>query len=173
MIKKIKKADLGKDNKIIKGEELIIPILFLLFSLIYLAQVWQEAYIVVLWPFIVMALLLGSIIFLLIKLFVEQTEPKAKPKKMLANIILWLSDNRKPLFIVLFTILYLSFLPYLGFSLSNFLYLMVLFWVLGTHQFLSNISLAAAISAILHLIMIEFLQMTIPRLSLPLVNWQI
>lgn len=153
--------------------EIFIPILCLLLSLIYLGQVWQEVYIVVLWPYIIIALLWGCNLILLMRIFKFKRKPRVESKKILVNTTNWLSSNRKPLYITWLTILYLGLIPYLGFSLSNFFYLITLFWLLGTHQFLSTISLSGIITAILHLIIIEFLQMSVPRLSLPWTNWSI
>jgi hypothetical protein len=147
-------------------EELFLPLFSILFSLLYLTQVWGEPRIVVLWPYLIMALLIGCSLLLLMKGLAKGERPSdALPPEM--------KGAMKPLLITGATVIYLACVDYLGFSLSNFLYLTVLIWLLGTRQAPVLFGLSLGIAALLHLVMVDFLQMPVPRLPIPWTDWQI
>ena len=80
-------------------------------------------------------------------------------------IWLW-RDGRRGVFIFCATIVYLLLMPYLGFSLSNFLLLLIVFRGLGGHSWIKNASIAFGITLFLHIALIVFMQLSIPRLTM-------
>ncbi|MFH1757055.1 MAG: tripartite tricarboxylate transporter TctB family protein [Pseudomonadota bacterium] len=157
----------------IRWEELIVPLLSIFFSLIFLSQVWGEPRIVVLWPYIIMALLIGCSALIVLKGLKEGWRQEAREEKAFAGIWPWMKIAVKPLLISGTTVIYLAGVDTLGFTLSNFLYLMILIWCLGTRKTWTLIGLSLVITVILHVVMIDFLQMPVPTLTIPWIKWPI
>ncbi len=157
----------------IKWEELFVPFLSIFFSLLYLGQVWREPRIVVLWPYIIMAMLVGCSALIVLKDLMEGRGQEDRKEGTFVGILPWMKMAVKPLLISGATIIYLAGVGCLGFTLSNFLYLVILIWLLGTRKIRTLFGLSLLISVILHLVMIDFLQMPVPRLIIPWINWQI
>jgi len=154
-------------------EELFLPLFSILFSLLYLTQVWGEPRIVVLWPYLIMALLIGCSLGLLMKGLAKGGRRGEKEERPSDALPPRMKGAVKPLLITGATAIYLACVEYLGFSLSNFLYLTILIWLLGTRQARVLIGLSLGIAALLHLVMVDFLQMPVPRLSIPWTHWQL
>ncbi len=150
-----------KQFKKIKAEDFFLPLLIIFFSLVYLGQVWGEPKVVILWPYIVITLLLSCSILIVIIAAKKNTENQNFFSK------LGLKRAMKPLLLSGTTVIYLIGINYLGFSLTNFFYLILLFWSLGTKQFWTVVGLSLLISIILHIIIVEFLQMPVPRITIP------
>ena len=157
----------------IRWEELLVPFLSIFFSLIYLVQVWRETRVVGLWPYINIAMLIGCSALIVLKDRMEGRGQEDRKEGTFVGILPWMKTAVKPLLISGATIIYLAAVDYLGFTLSNFLYLVILIWLLGTRQVWMLFGLSLLISVILHLVLIDFLQMPVPRLIIPLINWQI
>jgi len=155
------------------GGELFIPLLSIFFSLLYLSQVWGEPRIVVLWPYLVMALLIGCSLLPVFRVLAKGVRREEREKRPSGEILPRLKTASKPLLICSATIVYLIGVNYLGFSLSNFLYLTILIWLLGTRKARVLIGLSLGITVLLHLVMVDFLQMPVPRLPAPWTTWQI
>lgn len=157
----------------IRREELSVPLVVVLFSLSYIYQVWGERRVVILWPYTVMALLILSTAVGILQGLAGSWRQEDEKDTAGEGAFAWARNWAKPLIITGVTVAYLAAIAYLGFSLSNFLYLMVLFWALGTRRLFQITGLSLLITFILHLVMINFFQMPVPRLSLPFTSWEL
>lgn len=156
-----------------RWEELSVPLVVVLFSASYLYQVWGERRIVILWPYTVMALLILSTGVGILKGLAGSWRQEDERDSAGEGALAWARNWAKPLMITGTTIAYLAAISYLGFTLSNFLYLSVLLWALGSRRVWEITVLSLLITFILHLVMINFFQMPVPRLSLPFTSWEL
>ncbi|MBW2306641.1 MAG: tripartite tricarboxylate transporter TctB family protein [Deltaproteobacteria bacterium] len=166
----------GKKKKSLEGlrrEEFFVPIVVILSSISYISQVWGAPRVVILWPYIVMVLLLVCTAVVVGESLAGGWRRVQKKDSSSAGILAWLRKGEKPLLITGITICYLVAIEHLGFTLSNFLYLMILLRVLGTRSVMVITCISLLITAVLHLVMINFLQMPIPRLHLPFTSWEL
>ncbi len=157
----------------IRREELLVPILVFLFSISYISQVWGAPRVVILWPYIVMVSLLICTAGVMIEGLAGSWRQEGAKDTSGAGILALLHKGFKPLVITGTTICYLAAIEHLGFTLSNFLYLMILLWALGTRRSWVITVISLVIIIILHLVMINFLQMPVPRLPLPFISWEL
>jgi len=157
----------------IRREELFVPILVVISSISYISQVWGEPRVVILWPYIVMVLLLACTALVVLEGLTGGWRQESQKDISDAGIFAWLRKSVKPLVITGTTIIYLGAIDHLGFTLSNFLYLMALLWALGTRRALVITGISLVIAAILHVVMINFLQMPVPRFPLPFTSWEL
>jgi len=162
-----------KPWKMIRWEEFVTPLVGVLFSMSYLYQVWGQPRIVVLWPYTVMALLLLSIVWVVVNGLAGRWRLENEKDTDGKGASAWTRIWAKPLIIAGTTITYLAAIAHLGFTLSNFLYLSVLFWALGSRRVWEIAGLSLLLTFILHLVMINIFQMPIPRLSLPFTSWEL
>jgi hypothetical protein len=162
-----------KPLKGIRREELLVPFLVVIFSISYITQVWGAPRVVVLWPYIVMALLLICTVAVVIEGLAGGWRHKDLTDASGPGALAWLRKGVKPLIISGVTIIYLAAFERMGFTLANLLYLMTLFWALGTRRARVIVGISLIIAVVLHLAMINFLQMPVPRLSLPFTTWEL
>jgi len=157
----------------IRREELFVPILVFISSISYISQVWREPRVVILWPYIVMVLLLACTALVVLEGLAGGWRQERQKDISDAGIFAWLRKSVKPLVITGTTIIYLGAIEHLGFTLSNFLYLMGLLWALGTRRAFVITGISLVIAVVLHVVMINFLQMPVPRLTLPFTSWEL
>ncbi len=144
-------------KRIINPAEAVIPALTLLFAAAYLIQTADAPPIAIKWPYIVISatavLWLGILVGYVFKPVVSQPG-------------LSMSKAGKPILMIVAPLCFLVSMPFLGFSLSCFLFLLILFKLLGSKSWLHAIGTALLISAFLHLALIVFMNMSLPRLEL-------
>jgi hypothetical protein len=162
----------NQDHRI-RGEELFLPLLSISFSLLYLSQVWEEPRVVVLWPYLIMILLIACSLMLVIKGLAKGERRGKEEVRPLGGVLSRIKGGAKPLLISGATVAYLAGVNHLGFSSANLLYLIILIRSLGTRRAGVLVGLSLGITALLHLVMIDFLQMPVPRLPIPWTDWQI
>lgn len=166
----------GKKEKTagrLKREELFVPIIVVLCSLLYVVQVWGFPLVVVLWPYIVMAFLIICTAVVVVEGMAGDWLRETGKHVSGEGFSALLRKGMKPLIITGVTVIYLAVIEYLGFTLSNFLYLLVLLRALGNRRIWFIIVISLAIVLILHLVMNSFLQMPIPRLHIPFLDWDL
>lgn len=140
-------------NRVDRGE-LIVPGIMGLFIAAYYWQVWSIPSQVLIWPYLVtgvLAIMLGATLFRIAK------GAYGTAKK-------W--SLKKPAALLLVTVLYLSAMPFLGYSVSNF------FFLFGTQAWLGANKRAALVvsvilTVLLHLVMIRIVDLDLPRLVTP------
>ena len=141
--------------------EAVVPGIGLVFGLCFFLQVGDAPGDALQWPYICAAavLLLGPIVLFN---FVLQKGAR-RPRFQLRWF--W-QDGRRVVFIFCAAVVYLLLLPYLGFSVANFLLLFIAFKGLGGHGWRKNIAIAGGIALFLHLALVIFMQLSVPRLIL-------
>lgn len=133
-----------------KGE-LIVPGLMGAFILAYHFQVRTVPSEVLLWPYLVTAAL---VVMLSVVLFqVLKGDGRAKKKMSL----------KKPAALLLLTVGYLAIMRFAGYTVSSFLFLLGTMLFLGASRKMALI-VSVSIAAILHVVMISFMDLALPRL---------
>lgn len=140
-------------------EEAIIPGLSLFFVLSYFWQTRQADLAVLRWPLGVFAIL--GTLWILVLIFNLMSKNHATPSTSITYT--------KPILILFVSVLYLVFLPFLGFVLSTFIYLNVLFLFLGSKSYFINLFIASAITIVLFFGMVVGMGMSLPRLDLGII----
>jgi len=137
-----------------KGE-LVVPGLMIAFLAAYHAQAYSLSSEVLLWPRIVtvlLVLLLGAVF-----LQIRRKEKGASGGKSL----------KKPAVLFVITLAYLGSMPFLGYSLGSFLFLLITMRFLGT-SVRRALLISLGLTLVLHGVMISLMDLPLPRLVTPL-----
>jgi len=154
-------------GKRINWGETVIPALSLLFGITYFLQTLDAPKIAIYWPVIIAALVGILWLSVLIKfVFVKEKSPD-RPRRSLSKTI---GESHPPRLILLGSIGYLLFVPWLGFSLSNFCFMLIIFRGLGSHKWIQNLLVALGITVFLHVALIIFMRLSLPQLNLGVIN---
>lgn len=154
-------------RKRINWGETVIPALSLLFGIAYFLQTSDAPKIAIYWPVIIAGLVVILWLSVLIKYVFVAEKPPERPKLRLSKIN---NASRRPLLILIGPMGYLLFLPWLGFSLSNFCFMLIIFRGLGSRKWLQNLLVAIGITLFLHFALIVFMGLSFPRLSLGMID---
>lgn len=138
--------------------EAIVPGIALLFGIAYFVQTADASWVAIKWAYGLGALT-GLFLLGIIFTYVFSTPVSEGKKDASAN-------KYKPLIILIAPLLYIASMPYLGFGLSSFLFLTLLFRWLGGESWLRNTIIAFTITAVLYVAMILLMQMSLPRLEI-------
>ena len=141
--------------------EAVVPAIGLLFGVSFFLQTGDAPADAMQWPY----LAAGAALLIWLPIIFNFVLKKETPEKKFQVAWLW-RDGRRAVFIFCATVVYLFLIPYLGFSISNFLLLLVVFRGLGGHSWVKNISIAIGIVLFLHFALIVFMQLSIPRLTI-------
>lgn len=134
--------------------ELIVPGIVALFVISYHVQVRDIPRDVLIWPLIVtviLLLLLAAVLFQMFRGFYGAVTNK---------------PLLKPMALLLSSVVYLMVMPYLGYTLATFGFLMGLQIYLGARPANATI-VAFSTTAILHVVMIIVMGLSLPRLETP------
>lgn len=143
--------------------EAIVPALALVFGASFFFQTMDAPRKAIIWPIIV-ASTVGVFWICILAAFVIKRAPlrerttqggDSKPMK-----------TKGPVMVLAGTVLYLAVIPWLGFSLSNFVFMISIFRALGGTNWTRNLIVASIISLFLHLVLVYFMQLSVPRLEL-------
>jgi len=143
--------------------ETIVPGIALLFVIAYFVQTRDAPAVAIYWPVItaVGGGILWSAILLRYVLLQKSTSSLNLPVE--GNFI---QEMGRPGIILVSSVVYLIAVPRLGFSISNFVFMLLLFRGLGSLQWAKNIQVAIGITVFLHLALIVFMKLTLPQLNL-------
>ena len=75
-------------------------------------------------------------------------------------------DFKKPIMMLAIPIGYLLALPWLGFTIGTFVFQALFYRLLGGRSWIRNITVAAIISVVLHIMFIELMSMSLPRFAI-------
>jgi Tripartite tricarboxylate transporter TctB family len=153
-------------GKRINWGETVIPILTLLFCVTYFLQTTDAPKIAIYWPVIIAALVGILWLPVLIKFVFVKEESADRSKLSLAKTF---GGSQRPLLILFGSIGYLLVVPWLGFSLSNFCFMLTIFRGLGSDRWIQNLLVAFGITVFLHVALIIFMQLTLPQLNLGII----
>jgi hypothetical protein len=150
-------------QKKIRWNETIVPGIALLFVIAYFVQTRDAPAIAIYWPVITAVgggILWGAILlrYVLLK---RDTSPRNLPVERI-----FIQEMGRPGIVLVSSIVYLIAVPRLGFSVSNFVFMLLLFRGLGSLQWAKNFQVAIGITVFLHLALIMFMKLTLPQLNL-------
>lgn len=154
---------MDKPRRTINWGEAIVPGLGLLFAIAYFIQVTDASWVAVYWP-VLIAIILG--ILWLMTLFSFLLSKGEQVDRRHFSISWFSGKGRKVSLIFLASIGYLLAISYLGFSISNFCFMILIFRCLGSKKWVQNIVVALVITLFLHVALVVFLKMSLPQLSI-------
>ena len=142
---------------------MVVPGIALLFAVAYFVQTRGAPSVAIYWP-VITAVGLGILWGVILLKYVL-------PKKTSASSDLPVREDffkaiERPGLILGASIVYLMVVPLLGFTMSNFVFMLLLFRGLGSRRWVKNIQVAIGIAAFLHLALITFMKLTLPQLNL-------
>jgi hypothetical protein len=150
---------MAKDRRPFNPGEAIVPGITLAFALAYFIQTRDASAVAIRWPYIIGALTALFWLIIVVRFTFGKLQPVEKiglKKEEAAGIAL----------ILCAPILYIAAIPYLGFGISSFVFLALLFRLLGSTTWLKNFFIAFAVTGFLYISMILLMQMSLPRLSI-------
>lgn len=142
--------------------ETIVPGIALLFVIAYFAQTRDAPAIAIYWP--VITAVGGGLLWLTILLKYILLKKDTSPRNLSLEEVVT-NEMRRPGIVLVSSMAYLIALPRLGFSLSNFVFMMLLFRGLGSLQWSKNFKVAIGITVFLHLALIMFMKLTLPQFN--------
>jgi len=150
-------------KKSINWGESIVPLLALAFGAAYFFQTRDAPGVALYWP-IIIAVVAGSLwIAVVVKFVFAKKDTISQTRSKAPNTI---AKFQRPAIVLICSAGYLVAVPWLGFSLSNFIFMLVLFRCLGSQRWLQNCAVALAIATFLHVALITFMKLSLPQLNL-------
>lgn len=146
-----------KGKKRFRPGEAIIPGISLIFGIWYFIQTRDASLTAIKWPYIIAALsgiLWLGVVFFFVFTSRETVSVEPLQKNGMSKIIL----------IFLAPVIYIWIMPYIGFGIASFLFLMILFRLLGGRSWIRNGGAALSITLFLYVSMILLMKMSLPRL---------
>ncbi|PLX66673.1 MAG: hypothetical protein C0602_11430 [Denitrovibrio sp.] len=153
---------MDKQKKSVNYGELVIPALTVLFAVAFFIQTREAPMVAMKWPlmvFIMLAVMLALVIYNFI--FVS---PETGGRS------LNLQTLKKPLLILIFPIVYILSMNYLGFALSSLIFLNVMFRLLGAKSYVRNLIVSIILVGLLHFALNILMQMSFPQLGIGILN---
>lgn len=144
--------------------EAVVPILTLLFGVAFLLQTLDAPNVAIFWPVIIGSLTCALWLAVVVK-FVLLKKRISKDRKKVDAIKIF-NDFKRPGLILLGSFGYLLALPWLGFTLSNFAFMLIVFRGLGGTKWRNNVLIALGIAIFLHISLIVIMQLSLPQLDL-------
>ena len=154
---------MDKSRRTINWGEAVVPGIGLLFGIAYFIQVTDASWVALYWPVLIAAI--SGLLWLMIVLsFVFSKGEQARRDQFSLS---WLREKgRKVSLIFLASIGYLLVIPYLGFSFTNFSFMILVFRCLGSKKWAQNLVVALVITLFLHFALIVFMKMSLPQLTI-------
>ena len=146
-----------KRKKRFNPGEAIIPFITFSFGVAYFIQTRDASLVAIKWPYIIAALTGAFWLAVVIRFLFDDREPVSKEKQASKDI-------SKMVLILIAPIVYVASMPYIGFGLGSFVFLTILFRILGGQSMIRNIMVAFFITAFLYVSMIVLMKMSLPRL---------
>ena len=151
-----------KPNKKVLLGETIIPGIAIAFGISYFIQTADAPDGTLFWPSVTAVLTCFFLVVIILKFIIKhpiRTNIASSERKISKSII-------RPALILICPLGYLFVLPLLGFTLGNLIFMLFLFRGLGSTNWIRNVIVAAAIASFLHLTLILFMKLSLPRLML-------
>ncbi len=154
---------MNKPRRTINWGETVVPGIGLLFAIAYFIQVTDASWVAIYWP----ALIASVVGVLWIMILFSFAFPKAEQADRRRFSLSWLwRKGRKVSMTFLASIGYLLVLPYLGFSLTNFCFMILVFRSLGSKRWIQNIVVALIITLFLYFALVVFMKMSLPQFTI-------
>ncbi len=154
---------MDKSRRTINWGEALVPGIGLLFGIAYFIQVTDASWVALYWPVLIAAM--SGLLWLMIVLsFVFSKGEQARSGHFSLS---WLREKgRKVSLIFMASIGYLLVIPYLGFSITNFCFMILVFRSLGSKKWVQNLVVALVITVFLHFALVVFMKMSLPQLTI-------
>lgn len=147
-----------KKKKRFNPGEAIVPGVSLAFGAAYFLQTMDGSMVALRWPYII-AVIAGLLWLAVVVFFLFDHRPETAEKSMGRK------EMGKPALIFCAPIVYIGIMPYIGFALGSFLFLMILFRCLGSLSWAGNLTVAFSITSFLYITMVILMKMSLPRLA--------
>ena len=154
---------MGAPKRRIDWGEAIIPGIALFFGIAYFIQVKGGPWVAIYWPVMLLIILCPLWVMLLVSFVFPKSEPVERSPFSFSSF--W-EKGRKVAIVFLASIGYLVVIPYLGFSITNFCFLVSIFRILGGKKWSQNIVVAIIIVLALHVGLIVLMKLRLPQLSI-------
>lgn len=174
-----------KSNDRFKWGEGLVPGIALVFGIAYWIQIVDAPKTAIHWPIIVTVITLVFWLAIVIRLFIQ---PKKADKTQTKRTVVTpdetdtrsiglekppLREKKKltqhgwvpPMLILLLPVLYLVAMPYTGFALGSFIFLLSLFKLLGGKSWMPMVGIAFLVTTMLYVAMVVLMQIALPRLA--------
>lgn len=175
-----------KTSNPINWGEMLIPGIALAFGLAYWAQISDAPKTAIYWPIVVTLIASAFWLAIVVKfIFLQRKnievvpfdtdEPTVKSSKKSHSDEINLPEKNSdisinswlpPVLILLLPIVYLLLMPYIGFAVGSFLFLLTMFKLLGGRSWKHMIGIALLITTVLYVAMVVLMQIALPRLAI-------
>jgi len=147
-----------KDERI---GQAVVPAIAIIFAISYFIQTADAPKGTLIWPAATAVLAGVLLLIILVQLIFKKKEARkpSLPGLKWATVL-------KPLMILTGPVLYVALLPVLGFTPANLIFLSLMFRALGGTRWVQNFFVAFIIALFLHLTLIVFMKLALPRLVL-------
>ena len=150
-------------RKTINWGECIIPGLALIFAILYFIQVKNAPWGAIYWPFLIAIILLPIWVMIIYNFALTDNE---KSQHGSFSISWFLKGGLKVSIVFVASVGYLVCIPYIGFSITNFLFMISIFRFLGNKNIIQNITLSLIITLFLHISFIFAMKLDLPQLCI-------
>ena len=155
---------MAASRRAVNWGEAIVPGIALLFGAAFFFQTYAGPSKALYWPIIVAVVFGVFWLLAVIKfLFMTPTEPAAPDDKKSGGIV---ARYGRSLLIGGGALVYVILVPYLGFTVGSFLFMLAIFRGLGSRKWLTNILVSIGITAFLHVALIVLMKMSLPQIQL-------
>lgn len=154
---------MGAPKRRIDWGEAIIPGIALVFGVAYFIQVKGGPWVAIYWPVVLLIIVCPLWLMLVVSFVFSKSEPVERSTFSLTSF--W-EKGRKVVIVFFASIGYLVAIPYLGFSITNFCFLISIFRILGGKKWSQNIVIALIIVLALHVGLIVLMRLRLPQLSI-------
>lgn len=154
---------MGPPKRRINWGEAIIPGIALFFGIAYFIQVRGGPWVAIYWPVVLLIIVCPLWVMLLFSFVFSKSEPVERRPFSFSSF--W-EKGRKVAIVFFASIGYLVAVPYLGFSITNFCFLISIFRILGSKKWSQNIVIALIIVLALHVGLIVLMKLRLPQLSI-------
>jgi hypothetical protein len=154
---------MGAPKRRIDWGEAIIPGIALFFGIAYFIQVKGGPWVAIYWPVMLLIILCPLWVMLLVSFVFPKGEQVERSPFSFSSF--W-EKGQKVAIVFLAAIGYLIAIPYLGFSITNFCFLISIFRILGGKKWSQNIVVAIIIVLALHVGLIVLMKLRLPQLSI-------
>lgn len=150
-----------KQTKSFNWGELLIPGITLLFGIAFIAQTIDGPINAMRWPYVIVAFTALFLVLVVWKFVL--TRAKSDNNSDANNLTKNLS---KELVILVTPVAYIFMMQYIGFAIASFLFLTLMFRLLGSRSWLATFAVAFLMTALLYVAMVILMQMPLPQLSI-------
>jgi hypothetical protein len=143
--------------------EAIIPGIALFFGIAYFIQVRGGPWVAIYWPVVLLIIVCPLWLMVVFSFVFSKSEPVERSPFSFSSF--W-EKGRKVAIVFFASIGYLVAIPYLGFSITNFCFLILIFRILGSRKWSQNIVIALIIVVALHVGLVVLMRLRLPQLSI-------